>query len=259
MSSSAFSINLLQPVGRILLLGTIGYAIYRVIEGEYEFEEAIQGAVVGFLGLWFYQDGFAVLGSVSEQLINFFGDHMDRRSMSDQLLAAIQKSAGVQSGGLPSTGEMFSQLWRAGVWGVVSSVIELIFLISDYIIVVSQKVLSKQVILFFPIACGLYPVFPGIFSNLALYAVELSLWRPMLVIIHEITAMVSQDYLANDPTHGLQIVAVELVAIYLIFSIPRTTHGVMNGALSGDLGTSGGFIHASKRVFSAAVGMVRGY
>jgi len=259
VSSSAFSINLLQPVGRILLLGTIGYAIYRVIEGEYEFEEAITGAVIGFLGLWFYTDGFNVLNSISEQLITFLGDHMDHRTLTEQLIGAIQKSPSAQSGNLPSVGEVFGQMWRAGVWGVVSSLIELVFLISDYVIVVSQKVLSKQVILFFPIACGLYPVFPGVFSNLALYAVELSLWRPMLVIIHEITAMVSQDYLANDPTQGLQIIAVELVAIYLILSIPRTTHSVMNGALSGDLGTSGGFIHASKKAFSAAVGLLRGY
>jgi len=258
MTNSPFSLMLLAPIGKILLLGCMGFAVYRVIQGESEVEEAISGMVVGFLGLCFYQDGFSVLNSISEQMVKLLGDHMDHRSLQDQLIAAIQKGAPQRSGSLPSAGEMFGQLWRAGVWGVVSTLVELVFLISDYIIVVTQKVFSKQVFFFFPVACGLFPMFPKILFNLSLYAVELSLWRPMLIIVHEITSLVGQDYLADDPTQGLQIIAVELVAIYLIFSIPKTTHNVMQGALSGDHGASGGFIHASKVVLAKAAGFIGG-
>ena len=183
---------------------------------------------------------------------------MDRRSLQEQLIAAIEKSTKGRNGSLPTAGEMVGQLWRAGVWGVVSSLIELIFLVSDYLILVSSKVFLAQVLLFFPIGCGLYPVFPKIFFNLCLYAVELSLWRAMLIIIHEITALVGQDYLASDSTQGLQIIDVELVAIYLVLSIPRTTHQVMQGALSGDHGASGGFVQAGKKALSGVLAMVGG-
>ena len=258
MNISPFSLNLLEPIGRILLLGSMGYAIYRVIQGKSETEDAAIACIIGAMGLFFYKDGFSIINSFSDELCNLFKDSIDQRSFKEHLLEAIQKSSIQSQGALPSTGDMMDQLWRSGVWGVVSTLIDLAFMLADLIIVASQKVLSKQVLFFFPIACGLYPVFPKIFFNLSLYAIELSLWRPFLVTIHEIVSIVGKEYIINDQTHGLQILAVELVALFLIISIPSNIHGVMQGALSGDHGISGGFVNASRMVMAKTVGLIRG-
>ena len=253
-----FSLDLLAPTGRILLLAGSGYAIYQVVRGEYEFEKAIIGMVVGIVGLAFYMQAFGVLNSIADSLLSFLANHMNKDSLSQQIEAAVKSSETVKQGKLPTTSEMIGQVWRAGVWSVASSIIELIFVLADPLIEVSQKVLLNLILFMYPVGCGLYPIFPKVFYNLSLYAVELSLWRPLLIVVHELTATAGRSVLGKESEDGLKIVAIEIVAAILIFSIPAVTHKVMNGALGGDLGTAGGLANAGRKVYGNVASMVGG-
>ncbi len=256
--SPSFSPEIMIPVGRVLLLGTSGYAIYQVIRGEYEFEEAITGALVGMLGLTFFLSGFQALQNIGDSFLSLLSQHMSRDTLKEQIVGAIQASGTTRGGRLPDNGEFFSQIWRAGIWGVVSSLVELLFILADILIESAQQVFLKLIIFLFPIGCGLFPLFPKIFTNLVVYAFELSFWRPIMILIHEVTAQVGKVYLANDSTQGLKIIAVEIVAIVLIFSIPSVTHKIMNGALAGDMGAGGGFEKAGRKVYGSVSSMMGG-
>lgn len=256
---SAVSPELLIPVGRMLLLGTSGYAIYQVVRGEYEFEDAIIGIVVGVVGIELFQDGFHILQSLSGSLETFLMAHLNRDSLKEQLLAAIRSSPSAAAGRLPTEGEFFGQIWRAGLWGAISSIVDLLFILADILIEASQKVFFNLILLIFPLGCGLFPLFPGILSNMVVYAIELSFWRPMIILVHQVTSSVGRDYMANDSTQGLKIVAVEVVAVLLILSIPAVTHKVMSGALSGDFGSSGSMVRVGRKLYgslSSALGSV---
>ena len=71
--------------------------------------------------------------------------------------------------------------------------------------------------------------------------------------IHEITSLVSKDFLIKDDSKGLNILAVELVAVILIFNIPRLINSVMMGVLAGDHGVFGGAIGRAASLFTGGV------
>jgi hypothetical protein len=258
MSAIGFTPDLLLPMGRVLLFGATGYSIYQVVRSEYEFEEAIVAVMVGLIGLTFYQSAFSIIDQLSQSLLDLFSSRMNRDSLKEQIIIAIKSSSETKNGKLPDAGAFFDQVWRSGVWGVVSSFTELLFVLADLLIESAQQVFMQILVLLTPLACGLFPLFPKLLTNFAIYAFELSLWRPVIVVVHEVTSMVARQYLANDTSHGLRIVAVEIVAVVLILSIPTVTHKLLSGAMAGDFGAGSGFAKVSKRVYGSVTNVLGG-
>src|SRR5690606_25838502 len=124
----------------------------------------------GILGLELFQEGFQMLQNLSEGFVGFLAAHMNQDSLKEQLLTAIKGSSSALSGRLPTEGEFFGQIWRTGLWGALSSTVDLLFMLADLLVEASQKVFLHLILLLFPLACGLFPLFPKIFSNMVVYS-----------------------------------------------------------------------------------------
>ena len=258
MNAPMVSPTLFLPVGNVLLLGATGYSLFQVIRGEAEFSDVMLSVLIGLVGVTFFESGFLLLTQVFDQITSYLASHMNRDTLSEQLVQAIRTGRANSGGALPDAGEVISQVWRSGVWGVVSSFVELLYMVADLLIEASQKVFFEMIRLIFPIAAGIFPILPRIFLNLVAYAIELCLWRPLIIVIHEVTSMVGRQYLAHDSTQGLRILSVEVVAVILILSIPAFTHKIVSGAMAGDFGAGGGMVKLGNRLYGAVSGMIRG-
>ena len=250
--------EILVPVWRILLLGSAAFSIFRVIQDETDFDQAIIGMVFAMIGIYFFLNGFRLLDMVSELLVSFMEAHIDRHSLNEKLLQAIKATQANRGGTLPSQGQFFSDVWKAGVWGVISSIVDFIFMGADVLLETSAKVFFNLIVVLFPIACGLFPIFPRFLFNLLLYSFEVILWRPILVVVHEMISVVAREYVISGDDFGIRILMIEVIAIVLIFSIPTMTNKIISSAMSGDFGSSSGVTKAGHRIYRSVSGMIGG-
>ena len=236
LSTPNFSLAMLDPIGQILFLASVGWAIFSVVRGKWSTEQAIISCLIGAMGLFFWHDAVDILQRVSDLLADFFKTKVDSRDFKAHLFDILQKNSIKNQGdsAWKHISETVDAAFSTGVWAVLNSIIEFIFMAADLIIVVSQAVLTKICIVFLPIACGIFPLFPKMLMNILLYIFELSLWRPMLVIIHEVLLLVSKDLILKDSSFTFNIIVVEIVAIFLILGIPKFVDALLKGAISGD-------------------------
>jgi hypothetical protein len=178
-----------------------------------------------------------------------------REDLRALILEAMKKAAssGAESGtsfslNLPA---VLEQAWRTGVWGVMTALVEGIFLIVSFVLECAREVLWKLLLFLFPLACGVFPVFPKMMTNLVVYAVELSLWFPILCLVELVTGQVARGHMLRDGSWGLYIVAVQAVAIFLIIMIPGFTHRFLSGAFAGDFNSQTGLFVWVQRVVQA--------
>jgi hypothetical protein len=149
-----------------------------------------------------------------------------------------------EGGGLSAIGEA----WRTGVWGIMTALVEAVFLLVGFILECCREVLWTLLLFLFPLSCGVFPVFPKMMTNLVLYAVELSLWLPMLGLVELTTGIVAKKHLDQTGGLGFYMVAVQLIAILLILLIPSVTHRFLSGAFSGDFNSQSGLFVMVKKV-----------
>jgi hypothetical protein len=234
--------TLFQPWGRALLIGSFSLALVQAIRHEEELSDAFEGLAIGLVALVFYRDGGALLGSLSKELQSYLHRVGDGVDLKQYLLGLIQQSAATPVGGKPVTGgvnlpALTEQVWRMGVWGVLTTIVDWLFLLAQVLLEAAHAVLWKLLLLLYPLSCGVYPLSPRMLGNLSLYAVELSLWLPILLLIQIATSEVARGSIGSSGGLGLQVVAIELMATLLILSVPAVTHRFLSGAFSGDLGT----------------------
>jgi hypothetical protein len=73
-----------------------------------------------------------------------------------------------------------------------------------------------------------------------IYSLEIALWIPVLSLVDFVVSLVSHEQLIGRaaesvrPDFGLPIIAIQLMSIILIFSIPSATSRMVSGALNGD-------------------------
>lgn len=232
--------KLLLPAGKIILLGCSGYSVFQAVRGASEPVAVVETLVVAFVGLTFYAELLNGLQAVSESLVGYLSKAGDAGSLKDFILSALANAADATTSSGDKTSfnipAVVEQVFRLGVWGVMTSIVECVFLLADFIIQASQAVLWNLMTFLAPIACALLPLTSRIATGLATYAVELSLWKPLLILIQIFTSSAARKMAAVDGGWGLSVVAVELVAILLILSVPAIAHRFLSGAFAADFG-----------------------
>lgn len=226
------------PVGRTLLLAAFGVTLIHAMRGKNDLALPFERLVIGILALIYFEEAAFQLGIVSDQLAGVIANLGDREDLRKFLLDAFKNAAastatsnGQQGISIPGALE---QVWRTGIWGVMTSMVEGVFLIVSFVLECGQEVLWKLLLILFPVAAGAFPIFPRMLTNLALYAVELSLWNPILCLIEVVTGSVAKGHVTDQGSWGLYIVGVEVIAILLILLIPTVTHRFLSGAFAAD-------------------------
>lgn len=257
MNPGAWNPALLVPVGKSLLLAAFAFCLIQGMRGRMELSLGFERLAIGFLAMTFYRDGAFWLEILSEQLsgrISSLGQGDLRQFLLEAFKKAAEAPAPSGQGSSFNLPALLEQAWRTGVWGVMSALVEGIFLIVSFVLECARDVLWALLLFLFPLACGAYPVFPRILGNLVLHAVELSFWIPMLCLVERVTGGVAREHLLKTESWGLSLVAVQVVAILLILLIPTVTHRFLSGAFSGDFNSQSGIFVLVQRVASAARG-----
>jgi hypothetical protein len=240
MTTPTLSHELLIPAGKVLLLGCSGVQLIAVTRGSATFSQVFERVCLGFMSITFFLSvarGLDHLAGELAETIRKISGSEDLQTLVLEVMSRASREVDA-NGNRPSflnLPAMVSQAWRTGVWGVCTAIIEAVFLIASFLLEVARSVLWELLLTLFPIGAGLSPLAPKLLHNLFLYALELSLWSPILCLVEGVTAKVARQQMARSGALGLNIVGVELVAILLIFSIPMVTHKFLSGAFSGDL------------------------
>jgi len=234
---------LFHPWGRTLLVGSFCLALMNTIREEEDLSAPFESLIIGVLALTFYPQCAAILKSLSTEIQSYLAQASSSVDLNEFVLDLLKRSAAAPSDGKPVSGgvnlpALAEQVWKVGVWGVLTSIVQWVFLLAQFLLESGYAVLWKILVLLFPLACGVYPVLPRMLGNLAVYAVELSLWMPILMLIKLATSEVARTSVGAAGGVGLQVVAVEVMAVLLMLSVPTVTHKFMSGAFSGDFGTS---------------------
>ena len=259
MSSAQTGIDLaiLVPVGQTLLLGTFGIALVKSMRGTFDLYLTFERVIVAFLALTFFRSAAAGLLSMADAMAIAIRNYGQQEELKTVILTALKKAAAEPApGGGPTYGvnlpAIFEQAWRSGIWGALSTIVDWIFLIVAFLLESARAVLWKLFLVLFPVACGVYPITPKMLSNLAIYAVELALWFPVLAIVDLATGVVAKEAMAKSGSWGLAVVAVELLAVILILLIPSLTHKFLAGAFSADFDSQASLIRTAKKAVFVA-------
>jgi hypothetical protein len=229
------------------------------MRGTHDFASVFERVTIGLIGILFFQSAADVLLKISDDLTGVISELSSQQDLKTLILEALKKAADEVPASGSSTSfnlpSVIEQAWRTGVWGVMAAIVDGVFLISSFVLECAREVLWKLLLFLFPIACGVFPIFPRMMLNQCLYAVELALWFPILSLVQTTTGIVAQDYMQKSGSLGLYVVAVELLAIILILLIPSVTHRFLSGAFSGDFNSQAG-LH---RMATRAVVMVKSW
>lgn len=258
--SFTLTASLLDSWGRILLLATFAASLIQAMRGEKDLTECFERLALATVFFVFYMTWANELNHLSTELSIQIKKYNDQDSLKALVLRGLDKASQVSySNGSKgfNVPALIEQVWRTGVWGVMNSIVEFTFVLVDLLIECARETLWKLSLILFPLACGVFPVFPRIMTNMALYLVELALWAPLLCIVRTTTGSVAQVYLDQNGSLGLYVVGVELVAIILMLAVPSITHRLMNGVFSGDLNTHASLIGMTRKAIAAAQGVVR--
>jgi hypothetical protein len=254
---STFNVGILLPVGRILLLGAFAYILVRNLRDDEELSESIEALVVGFLALIFFREGAALLSKVSGEMVSYLEAAGGGASVMGQLTASLE-TAHKDTRTSQNTLTYINTL-KGGVWGTLIVISQFIFMCVEGLLIAAQKVLWNLLLTLTPIAAGLYPVFPSMLKSLSLYAIELSLWMPVLYLInHAAGTAISSPEVAQAP-FGLGVVITELLVIVLLLYVPSVTHRFMSGAFNHLLGAGSPAVAIARKSSAFAGGsLVKG-
>jgi hypothetical protein len=238
------------PWGRALLLGSLGVLLLRVARGTEETYVVFERVIIGFIALSFFTSAVGVLNGLSAELSALVLRLRGSEDLRAFILDAFQRAAhepGTSGGTTFNIPSILEQAWRTGVWGVLSVIVEWVYLLSSLLLEAARDVLWQLLWVLFPIAGGIYPLFPRILTNLAIHSVELALWFPLLDLVEIATSKVARGYMVKPGSLGLWVVAVELIAAGMILLIPSLTHRFVSGALSGDFDAQASFMRYAQR------------
>jgi len=234
--------EVLVPAAKALLIGTFAVGLVNALRESEELPSIFEKFAIGFLSLLFFQGALGSIYSLGGELSEFISQQGDTESLKELVLGALSSAAKLPAASGSQTSfnipAVVEQVWRLGVWGIVSQIVDFFFILSSFLIESARSVFWQVLLFLFPLACAVYPVFSRILKNLSVFAVEISLWDAVLRMIQITTGSVAKSGLIKDGSLGLSVVAVELVAIVLTLSIPPITHRIVGGALNADVGGS---------------------
>jgi hypothetical protein len=230
------SVNFLNPAGNAILVGCFGLSVVRALRRSESIEACFVGLGIGMAGLVFAPAFFASLQKLSELLSQDIQKLGDAQGIKALVWESIRRasaepdgSGNVTSG--PNIPAVMEQVFRLGVWGVLSSIGDFLFLIAQAFVEVRRDVLMYLVQFLFPLLWGAYPALPKLGHTLLAYVIEMSLWGPCLYLIQIALGAVAPKYVNRSGSLGVPLVAMEIVAALMILSVPKTVHGLLSGAL----------------------------
>jgi hypothetical protein len=253
--SAEFSSTLLVPAARLIVVGSMAWGIFKVLRDQEALEGVAVGCVVGLLGITFFQSYFDILRTMSETLESFVRNSGDGESIFRVLKQSVENVKLPMNPDTPEGARIASEAYGSAifgaiiqgtVWGTLRLVIEFFFVILSGTLETISLALLQLVKIFFPVAAALYAARPQVLTNLAAYAVELSLWSPVLTIVRAVSGYVSKGYISGEFEHqgmplGLSMIVVQLASIFLFLKIPGFVHSFVSGHLSGDHGLASPF------------------
>lgn len=240
-----------------LLLGAYGVALVVAMRGRGGLYAASERLVCGFLAITFCAPFLSLIDGLGMDLTTFIRRLGDTEPLSDFIAQALYSAANKFQTGSPMDSadnliSYLSQIFRSGVWGILASITELIFVMAAFIVQVGKEGLWEILLILFPFGAALFPISPRPAINMALFSIELALWLPILEIINIATSRVARRYSLDAGDVGFRILALEIVAIGLTFSIGMVARKLVSGSLSGDM------LDSWKSVFSAGSTLVMG-
>lgn len=247
-------INSLFPmffdVGRILILGTIGFAIFQVVQAQRSAESVVASCVLAALTLSFFKNYLLGLQNLSKLCFEMIENTKTYDgSIFKYLGEVIVKSGTVYKDetnwmewapkGFVNSG---ATLIKAGIWGALNSIIQFLFLLSSKFIIASQAVLMELALVLSPIVAAFTAISTSALKNLLKFTLQVSLWGPILALVELIVTFVSKKSIMQRSLEstqfdfGLDVISIQLVAIILTFSIPSISQKLVSFTLESDLG-----------------------
>jgi hypothetical protein len=232
--------EILQNAAFSILLGTFGTSLILAIRRGERLEVPFERLALAFLAIQFYRPLFAGLFSLGEELKVFISRLGDGQSFLQFVSASLYSAATdpSSSGGIaptPNIPSLFTQVIRTGVWGIASSLVELVFLLAAFLLESGRDLLWQALLVFFPLSAAFLPLAPRAPISMALMGLELVLWLPILEIIHIAAGKIARDYSLRPESLGLRVLALEFITICLTAMVPVITHQKVSGGISGNL------------------------
>ncbi|OFZ56271.1 MAG: hypothetical protein A2428_15530 [Bdellovibrionales bacterium RIFOXYC1_FULL_54_43] len=249
----------LLGIGRALLLLSFGIALL-IHQRNGDLRVPFERIAIGFLGLMFFIPIVSGLDQLSGLLADWIAKKGDPDGVKQVLSQAYEKAAAITDaeGGKAAVPEILLQIWRTGVWAVVKSLSELLFLVVAVMLENARAIFWKVLSFLAPLSIGFFPIFPKFMFNSVLFFFELALWIPVLRLIQVAAFPLARA--AHEATGGVGvgIVAIEALCILLYLSIPTFTHRFVSGALSGELDPSHKAVSFAVQKATMAAGIVKG-
>lgn len=263
MSIAVVDTKILTQTGEILLLGATGYSVFQVLRGRWFFEDAIFRVFFAILCLSSFKEATDWLYGLSELLEGKFASYESETPLKSFLLESLAKSA-LQPAADPTAYSkmnvvaLLEQALRIGVWGVMTDIIEGLFVLIRFALPLIQKVFWNILLVLSPIAIGLFPVRERLLVNTIGYFFELSLWLPMLSLLDLLLGAVTRSDVQKTGSFGVPIVIVEMVIGFVMLFVPRFCHKITSGALSEDFDSHSKLVNLAKTATFMAASGVRG-
>ncbi|MCM0604479.1 MAG: hypothetical protein KA715_00140 [Xanthomonadaceae bacterium] len=224
--------QLCNSIGQSLLLAGVGYQLIQIVRGELDVLRVIETLVIAMIGIRFYPEFFSTLESISQSLTQTITHSKSGQSLNDFIVERFKEAY------KPDTLDVLGQAWRFGVWGIVSTLVDMSFLVLSYLLTFTKEVFWEILKTLFPICAGVYPLFDSSLKNFISFAFELSLWIPLLGLIQLISGEIARRHVGDMHTLGVSIIAIELSAVTLMLGVPVFAHRLMSGSLNSDSGVS---------------------
>ncbi len=239
MNTLVIDPSLLVPAGKALLFGAMGFAFIQWTNLTLSTEQLVVRTVLATLAITFFASALTSLNDLSELLTRALS-RVFKSDSTGQLIGTVLGRA-LHPRGNEKTGDLnipagIEQIWRLGVWGTLTQIVEAVFLLSSAILKCAHQVIWNCLVFLFPVFIGLSPVFRSPLISATLYSIELSLWQPLLTIIDGVGAKVAEKHLLDGSELGLSLAAIEVISVLLILGIPAFAHRLVSSQLSGDFG-----------------------
>lgn len=222
--------------GKILLLGSSVISLGLAISRHDSVERPMMRLIACTFLFFFFGFAFSALFGLSEELTHFFESLGNRDGLKDLILEALRRESAAPGPdgsatkfNLPAAIE---QIWRTGVWGVVSVLSECFFLLSSLLLEIGREITLQLIWILYPLLIGVGPLFPGVTTQFLVQVFCVSLWWPLFTLITVTTSVIARHYMAHTHSWGLAILALELIACLMTCAVPMIASRLVSGAIA---------------------------
>lgn len=210
----------------------MGLALYRKDGLERPFIRFASATLLFFL----FPNLLAGLFALSDDLTKFFEQLGSRDGLKELIADALKRASTMPSA--DGSGSRFNlpgaieQIWRTGVWGVVSVLAECFFLLSSLLLEIGREISYQLIWILYPLLIGVAPLFPSVTGHFLVHTLCVALWWPLFTLITVVTSIIARHYMANTNSWGLAILALEVIACLMTCAVPMIASRLVQGAIS---------------------------